>query len=58
MDLTSTLELGELGEDEPQCILNPLVWVLLDPVTPDFHIACCNAEDQCAAARFLLQRLL
>jgi hypothetical protein len=43
--LTSTLELGELVEDELQRILDPLVRVFLDPVAPRFHVACCNAED-------------
>src|SRR6266436_5849027 len=38
MHLTSALELGEFGEDELQCVLDPLVRVLLDPVAPRLHI--------------------
>jgi hypothetical protein len=58
MDLTSTLELGELGEDEPQCVLDPLVRVLLNPVSARLHIAGRNAQEQRATTRFLLQRLM
>src|SRR6478672_5078008 len=56
--LTSALELGEFGEDELQCVLDPLVRVLLDPVAPRLHIASRKAEEQRAATRFLLQRLV
>ena len=52
------LELGELREDEPNGLLHALVRVLLDAVAPDFHIAGGNAENERAAARLLLQRLL
>jgi hypothetical protein len=50
MHLTRALELGKFREDEPQRILHSLIRVLLNPVAPDFHIACCNTEDQRAAA--------
>ena len=36
VNLTHALELGELGEDQLQGLLNPLVGILLDPVAPDF----------------------
>ena len=36
----------------------PLIRVLLDPVMPDPHIAGRDTEEERAAARFLLQRLL
>src|SRR5437016_12721234 len=58
MHLTSALELGEFGEDKLQCVLDPLVRVLLDPVAPRLHIASRKAEEQRAATRFLLQRLV
>jgi hypothetical protein len=58
MDLTGTLELGKLREDELQCLPDPLVGILLDPVAPDLHIASSNAEYQCTTTRLLLQRLL
>src|ERR1700680_3777786 len=58
MDLAGTVELREFGEDELQCVLDALIWILLDPVAPDFHIACSNTEDQRAATRLLLQCFL
>ena len=58
MHLPHALELGKLGEDELQCILHALVRILLDPVAPGFHIAGGDTEEQRAAARLLLQRLL
>ena len=45
MNLTNTLELGEFGEDELQCFLDPLIRVLLDPHAPCLHIASRNAEE-------------
>jgi hypothetical protein len=56
--LSHALQLGELGEDQPEGVLHPLVRILLDPVTPDPHIAGGDTEEQCAAARLLLQRLV
>src|ERR1700730_11823006 len=56
--LTNALELGELGEDQLQCILDPLVGILLDPVAPDLHITSSNAEEQRTTPRLLLQRLV
>src|SRR5216684_7205595 len=44
--------------DQPQGVMHPLVRILLDPVTPDPHIAGGDTEEQCAAARLLLQRLV
>ena len=39
-------------------LLHALVRILLDPVAPDFHIARGHTENQRAAARLLMQRLL
>ena len=55
MHLAYTLKLGELGKDQPQRILHPLVWILLDPVAPSPHVARCDTEKQRPAARLLLQ---
>jgi hypothetical protein len=56
--LSHALQLGELGEDQPEGVLHPLIRILLDPVMPDPHITGRNPEEQRAAARFLLQRLV
>lgn len=56
--LSHALQLGELGEDQPEGVLYPPIWILLDPVTPDPQIAGRDTEEQRAAARLLLQRLL
>ena len=58
MHLTHALQLGKLGEYQLQCFLHPLVRILLDPVAPGLHIASRDTEEQRAAARFLLQRLM
>ena len=58
MHLSHALQLGELGEDQPEGVLHPLVRILLDPVAPGPHIAGRDTEEQRAAARFLLQRLV
>src|SRR2546421_9617871 len=56
--LSYALQLGELGEDQPEGVLHPLIRILLDPIMPDPHIAGRDTEEQRAAARFLLQRLV
>ena len=56
--LPRTLELRELGEDELDGFLHTLVWILLDAIAADFHVARGDAQHQRAAARFLLQRFL
>ena len=56
--LSHALQLSELGEDQPEGFLHPLIRILLDPVTSDPHIAARDTEEQRAAARLLLQRLL
>lgn len=56
--LSCTLQLGELGEDQLQGVLHAFVRILLYAVATDLHIAGGDAEDQRAAARFLLQRLV
>jgi hypothetical protein len=56
--LSHALQLGELGEDQPEGVLHPLIRIHLDPVTPDPQIAGRDTEKQRAAARFLLQRLV
>ena len=58
VNLTCALELGKFCEDELQCIPDAPVRILLDPVAPDSDIPSSNTEDQCTAARLLLQRLL
>jgi hypothetical protein len=45
-------------QDEAQGILHTLIGILLDAVTPSLHVARRNAEEQRAATRLLLQRLL
>jgi hypothetical protein len=57
MHLPRTLELGEFREDELNGLLHAFVRILLDPVAPDFHIACGHTENQRATARHLTQRL-
>jgi len=39
------LQLGELGEHQLEGVLHPLIWILLNPVTPDPQIAGCNSEE-------------
>src|SRR5437660_224953 len=56
--LSHALKLGELGEDQPEGVLHPLIRILLDPVMPDPNIAGRDTEEQRATARFLLQRLV
>ena len=58
MDLASTAKLGELGEYEIQSVSNAAVWILLDTVAARLHEASRDAEEQCTAARLLLERLL
>src|SRR5215467_7430810 len=55
---TSALELGEFREHELQCVLNPLIGILLDPVAPNLQVASRNTEEQRTAPRLLLQRLV
>ena len=45
MHLSHASQLGELGEDQPEGVLHPLIRVLLDPVTPDPHVASRNTEE-------------
>jgi hypothetical protein len=33
--LSHALQFGELGEDQPQGVLHPLIWILLDPIMPE-----------------------
>src|SRR5207245_8325483 len=56
--LSSTLQLGELGEDQLQGVLHAVVRILLYTIASDLHIAGGDTEDQRAAARLLLQRFL
>src|SRR5258708_34833998 len=58
MHLSHALKLGELGEDQPEGLLHPLVRILLDPIAPSSHIAARDTEKQRTTARFLLQRLV
>ena len=58
MHLSHALQFGELGEDQPEGVLHPLIRILVDPVMPDPHIAGRDAEEQRTAPRFLLQRLV
>src|SRR5262249_34219812 len=56
--LSRTLQLGELGEDQLQGLLHAFVRVLLDAIAAHLHVAGCDAENERAAARLLLQRFL
>src|SRR5258705_10174240 len=56
--LSSTLQLGELGEDQLQGVLHAFVRILLYAIATDLHIAGSDTEDQRAAACLLLQRFL
>jgi hypothetical protein len=56
--LPCTLELGEFREDDLNGLLHALVWILLGPFAPDFHITRGHTENQCATACLLTQRRL
>ena len=58
MHLSHALKLGELGKDQPEGLLHPLVRILLDLIAPSPHIAGRDTEKQRTTARFLLQRLV
>src|SRR5260370_1338629 len=44
--LTNAVEFANLGEDQPEGVLHPLVRILLDPIAPSPHIACLNTQQQ------------
>ena len=55
MDLTGTLELGKLREDELQCLPDALVGILLDPVMRGLEIADGDGQEELATVGLLLQ---
>src|SRR4051795_1537637 len=55
VNLPNRLQLGELGEDERDRLLNPTIRVLLDAVVVRLAVADRDGEEEFAAARLLLQ---
>ena len=55
MDLPDGLQLGELGEDERDRLLDATIGILLDAIVRSLEVADRHGEEQLAAPRLLLQ---
>ncbi len=58
MDLPDGPHLVEIGEHQPDSVLDPPVRVLVDPIPADAHIADGNRHEQLTAACLLAERLV